>query len=121
MEHWQVAIYSIGAFTAMCATLLGIASVRHYTKKEVDQRFDEIKERQRLKGKEYVEVKVCDGFHNTQNVRNESFTNTMVRLGDEISNMFNDFSKRMDNFDSKLDNLKDSVSRVIIENELRNK
>jgi hypothetical protein len=73
MEHWQIVITSIVGFTSITATVIGIVRFNHYTKKEVDEKFQ---------GKD-----MCGTFHETQAVRNKSFTNTMVEMKEEFKEL----------------------------------
>jgi hypothetical protein len=90
MESWQIVLASITGFITISATLFFIPTVRHMTRKESDLRFEKIM--QDVKDN-YVTSRTCDQFHATQDVRNTSFTNTMVEIKEEIKEIRKDIKE----------------------------
>ena len=78
------------AFCALCGILFGVVRIVHPTRKEFKDEMD----KQREDFFKHLQTKEsCNLYHATQDVRNNSFTNTMIEIKDEIREIRKDIKE----------------------------
>ena len=80
----------IVTFCSVCGFLFLVVRIIHPTRKE----FDETLKRQRENYFSFFQSKEsCTLFHDTQEVRNNSFTNSLIEIKDEIKELRKDIKE----------------------------
>jgi len=88
MESWQVVLVSLATFVTIGGAVIGINLFLHPTKEEVNKIFDKAFQHFQTKEK-------CDLYHASQDIRNCSFTNTMIEIKEEIKEIKQDIKEAL--------------------------